>query len=396
MRTAWTVIAHSQFDLANFVEAEQAYYSLQNYTPADDPEARTEIRERIASSIYKQGEAARAAGDLETAVGHFTRLGTVVPDSKIRATAEYDAAAALINLQAWDRASAVLEQFRVNYPDSEFADDITQKLAVTYMESGDSAKAASEFERIADDPDSSIDVQREALWQAADLYKTSGSATSEVRVLDRIVTRFPRPVVESIEARYRLLELAETSGNYEARMQRLRDIVAADASAGAERTDRTRYLAAKASIELAEPVRQQFEVFELSQPLQESMKVKRSLMQNTIDAYTEAADYGVAEVTTAATFRLGEVYEVFADDLMTSERPPELDEAALEQYELLLEEQVFPFEEKAIDLYKVNADRAADGVWDEWVQKSFERLAGLIPARYAKTERSEDVVTALY
>ena len=77
------------------------------------------------------------------------------------------------------------------------------------------------------------------------------------------------------------------------RMRRLRDIVAADASAGAERTDRTRYLAAKASIELAEPVRQQFEVFELSQPLQESMKVKRSLMQNTIDAYTAAADYGV-------------------------------------------------------------------------------------------------------
>jgi len=119
-------------------------------------------------------------------------------------------------------------------------------------------------------------------------------------------------------------------------------------------------------------------------------------MQNTIDAYTAAADYGVAEVTTAATFRLGEVYEVFADDLMTSERPPELDQAALEQYELLLEEQVFPFEEKAIDLYKVNTNRAADGVWDEWVQKSFERLAGLIPARYAKTERSEDVVTALY
>jgi hypothetical protein len=81
---------------------------------------------------------------------------------------------------------------------------------------------------------------------------------------------------------------------------------------------------------------------------------------------------------------------------MTSERPGELDEAALEQYELLLEEQVYPFEEKAIDLYKTNADRTTDGVYDEWVRKSFERLAGLMPARYAKMERSEDVVTALY
>ncbi len=396
LRTSWTVIAHSHFDLGNFVAAEQAYYSLRSYVPADDPGASSEIKERIASSIYKQGEQARDAGDLETAVGHFTRLGQAVPDSSIRATAEYDAAAALITMSAWGRASAALEKFRADYPDSEFSDDITQKLAVSYMESGDSAKAASEFERIADDPESSEDVRREALWKASELYKSSASVSSEQRVLDRIVARYPRPVSESIEARYRLLEIAEASGNYEARMARLRDLVAADATAGAERSDRTRFLAARASLDLAEPVRQQFEVFKLRQPLADSMKVKRKLMQDTIDVYTKAADYGVAEVTTAATFRLAGVYEVFAGDLMDSERPGELDEAALGQYELLLEEQVYPFEEKAIDLYKVNTDRAADGVYDEWVQKSFERLAGLMPARYAKVERSEDVVTALY
>ena len=62
---------------------------------------------------------------------------------------------------------------------------------------------------------------------------------------------------------------------------------------------------------------------------------------------------------------------------------------------LLLEEQAFPFEEKAIDLYKANTNRAADGIYDDWVKKSFNRLAGLMPARYAKKERSEDVVTAL-
>jgi hypothetical protein len=80
---------------------------------------------------------------------------------------------------------------------------------------------------------------------------------------------------------------------------------------------------------------------------------------------------------------------------MESERPAELDEAALEQYDLLLEEQVFPFEEKAIDLYKANTNRAADGVYDEWVIRSFGKLAELMPARYAKLERSENVITAL-
>ena len=147
---------------------------------------------------------------------------------------------------------------------------------------------------------------------------------------------------------------------------------------------------------MADPVRRRFEVVKLTQPLAESMKLKRSLMEEVIEVYTAAADYGVAEVTTASTYRLGEVYEKFSADLMDSERPGDLDAAALEQYELLLEEQIFPFEEKAIDIYKANTDRAVDGVYDEWVRKSFNRLATLMPARYAKMERSEDVFTALY
>ncbi|HSM29712.1 MAG TPA: tetratricopeptide repeat protein [Woeseiaceae bacterium] len=395
-RTAWTVVAHSQFDLGNYAEAETAYYSLRGLTPVDDAEASEEVRERIASSIYKQGEQARDAGDLETAVAHFTRLGQAVPDSNIRATAEYDAAAALINMAAWDRAAGMLEQYRTNYPDSEFADDIAQKLAVTYMETGRATQAAAEFERIAVAESSSEDVRREALWKAAELYEAGGIVASEKRVLEDIVARYPDPLSESIEARYRLLEIAEMQGNSAEVTARLNEIIDVDARAGAQRTDRTRFLAATASVRLAEPLRKRFEVAKLKQPLAESMKLKRSLMEDVIEAYTDAADYGVAEVTTESTFRLAQVYESFADDVLESERPNDLDADALEQYELLLEEQVFPIEEKAIELYKANTERTSDGIWDEWVERSFNRLAGLLPARYAKLERSEDVVTALY
>jgi len=395
-RTAWTVIAHSHFDLTNFAEAEKAYYRLRDLTPDNDAEAEQEIKDRIASSIYKQGEKARDDGDLETAIAHFTRLGKEVPDSAIRATAEYDAAAALINLAAWDRASVVLEEYRNDYPDSEFADDVTQKLAVTYLTSGRSEDAAREFERIAIADGSDEEVRREALWKAAELYRQSGITSGEQRVLEDIVARYPNPISESIEARYRMLEIAEADGNSATRTARLEDLVRVDATAGEQRSDRTRYLAAISSLELAEPVRRRFEVVRLTQPLAESLKVKRSMMEEVIEVYTGAADYGVAEVTTAATYRLAQVYDQFGVDLMESERPAELDAQALEQYDLLLEEQAYPFEEKAIDLYKANVDRTIDGVYDEWVRKSFDSLAGLMPARYAKMERSEDVVTALY
>jgi tetratricopeptide (TPR) repeat protein len=319
-----------------------------------------------------------------------------VPDSNIRETAEYDAAAALISLEAWDRASNVLEDFRRNYPDSQYADDVSQKLAVSYLESGNGAQAAQEFERIAAAEVSSEEVRREAMWKAAELYEGAGSLTNERRVLDEIVARYPDPLSESIEARQRLLEIAEATGDQQERTRRLQDLIDADANAGAQRSDRTQYLAALASIELAEPVRLRFEAVRLTQPLDASVKVKREHMEEVLAAYTTAADYGVAEVTTQATYRLAEVYESFAKALMESDRPGDLDELALEQYELLLEEQVFPFEEQAIDLYITNTDRAAKGVYDEWVQKSFEKLAGLMPARYAKSERSENVVTSFY
>ena len=111
--------------------------------------------------------------------------------------------------------------------------------------------------------------------------------------------------------------------------------------------------------------------------------------------YAVAANYGVAEVTTAATFRTGATYQDFGRSLMTSERPKKLSKAELEQYNVLLEEQAFPFEEKAIELHEVNARRAAEGLYDPWIKQSFGALAELRPVRYGKAERSEGVIDAI-
>ena len=112
-------------------------------------------------------------------------------------------------------------------------------------------------------------------------------------------------------------------------------------------------------------------------------------------AYAVAADYGVADVSTAATFRIATVYRDFGKALMVSERPKKLTRVELEQYNVLLEEQAFPFEEKATELHEVNARRAATGVYDKWVQSSFDALRELRPVRYGKVERSEGVVDAI-
>ena len=393
LRTALTVSAHSEFDLGDFAAAESAYVQLDSMLAAEDP-ARGEITERIASSIYKQGEQAQSAGMLEAAVDHFLRVGAAAPTSSIRPTAEYDAAATLIELQQWDRASVVLEDFRSRYPGHEFGADVTAKLAVTYVESGQPGRAAGEFERIANssaDPD----VQREALWRAGELYENTGQVAAASSAYADFVGRFPIPVAQSIEARQKLADFATTLGDPGARESWLADIVAADAAAGPDRTDRTRFLAAHAQLELAEPRRNAFRATRLVMPLQDSLAAKRARMEEALAAYGSAADYGVEGVTTAATYEIADLYHTLSRDLFESERPPELSAEELEQYEILLEEQAFPFEEEAIDVHEVNARRTADGVYDEWVRRSIEALGVLLPVRYAKQEVGEEFVTAL-
>ena len=74
---------------------------------------------------------------------------------------------------------------------------------------------------------------------------------------------------------------------------------------------------------------------------------------------------------------------------MTSQRPGDLSEEELEQYDILLEEQAFPFEEKAIEIHTSNADRTKDGFYDQWIKKSIELLAELQPVRYQKPEKTQ-------
>ena len=67
----------------------------------------------------------------------------------------------------------------------------------------------------------------------------------------------------------------------------------------------------------------------------------------------------------------------------------------LSQYELLLEEQAYPFEDNAIDIHEQNASRARNGIFDEWVQRSYEALKTLLPGRYNKPEITVEVVDEL-
>jgi cellulose synthase operon protein C len=384
-RIAWTIVGQSHFDQSAYDQAEPAFQHALAVAPVGTPE-HADLTERLAAAVYRQGEAKRKANDEAGAAADFQRVATVAPESKIVPTARYDAAASLINSKQWEPAITALEAYRRDYPQTEYGADITRKLAVAYVEAGRGAQAGAEFERIASAPGEDPAVAREATLRAADLYEKAGNSERTTAMLEQFVQRYPTPVADAMEARARLGEMAAKANNVTRRDYWRNEIIKADAAAGAQRTDRTRSLAASAQLALAEPARDAFRAVHLTAPLKKSLAAKKQAMETALAGYKAVLAYGISATTTAATYEMAELYRTLGKDLMASERPAKLSAEEREQFDALLEEQAFPFEEQAIAIHEANAKRTLDGVYDESVRRSYQALAEMSPARYGKTE----------
>jgi tetratricopeptide (TPR) repeat protein len=392
-RSAWTVVAHASFDTARYPEAEHAYARVLELTPADD-ESRPAVAENLAASIYKQGEEASVAADDRAAADHFLRIVEAAPDSDIRPNAEYDAAAALIRLEDWAGAAQVLEAFRESHPKHELHEEATKQIASVYRKQGEISRAAEEYERVAaeaNDPE----LGREALLLAGELYEDSQVTDQALAVYLRYVEQFPEPVEMAVEMRFKLAGMYEAKQDEVSRHAQLRRIVESEAAAGDARTPRVRYLAAQSALVLSEGFFARFDEVELVQPFEQSLQEKQRRMDAALDAFGRLVDYEVAEVTAAATFYMAEIYFDFSQALLASERPTDLAPAELQDYELVLEEESFPFEERAIAVHEKNLELLGTGLYNAWIEKSLGRLAILMPGRYAKFEASSGFLTSI-
>jgi tetratricopeptide (TPR) repeat protein len=390
---AWTVVAHASFDLADYPEAERAYTRVLEMTPGEAP-SRQALVDNLAAAIYKQGEQAGQAADHRSAASHFLRIRDVAPTSEIRPAAEYDASAALVRLEDWEGAAGVLEAFRRDHPDHELYQEATRQIAFVYRKAGDLVRAGQEYERVASEAEDE-ELRREALLLAAEIYEDARRADQALAVYQRYVEQFPRPLETAVETRFRIASLHEDAQQRDLYHDELRRIVAIEAGSGGERTARIRYLAARSALVLSEDAYRSFEEVELVQPFDKNLQEKQRRMDAALGAFGSLLDYEVGEVTAAATFYMAQIYVELSQALLESERPAGLEPSELQDYELALEEEAFPFEERAIEVHEKNLELMTAGVFNPWIEKSIRKLADLVPGRYAKFEASSGFIASI-
>jgi cellulose synthase operon protein C len=386
-RSAWLVVAHSSLELTEYPNAEQAYGQVLALTPAED-ESRAGLVENLAASIYKQGERANEAANYRAAADHFLRIKAVAPTAKIRAGAEYDAGAALIRLEDWATAATVLDAFRTTYPEHELQREATKQIALVYRKAGQLSRSAEEYERVAVESDNG-ELRAEALLLAGQLHEEASSPDRALAVYQRYVEQFPKPVEAAVETHFKIAGIYQRKSDTTSYHRTLEQIVQIDAAAGSERTARTRFLAGGSALVLAQQVYASFASLKLLQPFEQSLAEKQRRMNVATETFGGLVDYQVGEITAAATFYLGEIYSDFSRALRESERPAALTGAKLQEYEDALDEEAFPFEEKAIKVHEKNLElMSGDQMFNSWIEKSLARLAEMMPGRYAKAEIS--------
>jgi TolA-binding protein len=372
------VLAHSLFALDNHIGAEQAYQRvLEQPASARD---RKVLRERLAASIYRQAE---LEPNPERSAALYLKVVDTVPEASFVAQAVYDASAQYLKAANWGSAIATLHHFQQAWPDHELYDDATDKLVHAYMQNGEKLAAAEklvEVSRRSKDQEKSLN----ALFQAADMYREGDFSHEANRLYEQFIERYPDQFALVLEAYHHVIRFHVAESKAATARDWKQRLIAYEAAHSAQRNDRSAWLAADASFDLAMERFDQYAEVRLTLPLKKSLASKKKLLQDTIQAFGKTAEYGVSEFLTASTYRIGTMYQLMAKDIMNSERPKELDELEREQYDILLEEQAFGFEEQAMEVFRINLARGSEGVYDDWVRKTFATLATMNPAEYLR------------
>lgn len=411
VQIASQLLANYWYQQADYSQAEASYYLALQYVNSNSA-TWSKMRELLASSIYFQGQHA-AKSDPLLAVEHYLRLGKQIPESTYRIGAEFDAANLLFTQEKWQAAIDVFTAYQQRYPAHENSSTIPVKLAKAYENLAQWEMAAAQYLAIVKlaqstpalgtnaltnlSDTSASELAREALYSAAALYLKAENLNKAISTFRAYAHSYPEPFDIAQEVRFKMSQFYQQTKEPNKEYYWYRKIVQFHEqkfnSKTREADSRALYLASIATLELGKAHQQTFKSVKLTLPLNKSLARKQKAMKSAIDYYKKLLSFQLAEFVPQGTYNLAQMYRQLSQDVMTSQRPKALDELALEEYNLLLEEMIYPFEEKAIEIHTNNAQRAWQNIYDEWVMKSFAALAELEPALYNRTHHGTNRVS---
>lgn len=379
---AAAIKAQALADLKRYSDAQTTYMAA--YSAQLTTKENTALADGVAALLIKQAEEAKASGNTLQAADFYARIAALIPQHDTAAKGLYQAATICAEQGLWTQAVSFGQEFMRRYGQHELSSDVNRLLSSSYLKANNQGKAAESLEALAKN-DKDASVKAAALWQAANLYAQQNDKIAAARAFNQYVDNYPKPFSQYLEALYKLAQL--TTGETKQRQVYLDKIQQANNQAAfSDKTERTTYITAWASLQKANELFTQYQRLRLVEPLAQNLALKKQALQNCVSLYTQAGANNQLDILAEASFQVASIYEDFAKALLASERPKQLKGDDLEQYNVLLEDQAFPFEDKAIEFHQINLARLKTSD-NPWLQKSLAALKRLSPARYGRTAK---------
>ena len=376
----------------------------------------------IVESIGKSGEKYAEAGELDKAAAFYLRIPKEFPEHALapqaymnagviyeRAKQPAQAATTYLALAArypkakpapkaaftagqvyesvayFERAAEAYEVVVEKFPGSQQAADALFNAGVLRQALGQNDRAIEHYNRYAKRYRRRKDAD-EVAFRIGVVYENAGQHARAVQAFREYARTRRRGGDHLIEAylragRNELAEgrLREAAGHFQTVLKMHRKLRGKAQTAA-------RPWAAEAHYHQGELIHRQFQRIQLDvkpRQLRRTLDQKTELLDKAQGVYLDVVDYGDPQWATAALFRMGRIYEEFAESMRDAPAPPGLSEAEAVQYTQELELYVVEVEERAIELYTVGYDKALGlEIYNEYTRRIREALGKLDSGSY--------------
>lgn len=389
-RTAYGILAHSYFQKGEYQLAQNHYTTERRILTKEMKMATTsqdykDISNQIAASIYKKAEAFKQQTQSQTAIKELLSVKRIAPNSKIRVIAQYDAMSLMLQEKQWKNAIKELKDLQKRFPTHELAVEFPRKLAFAYEKSEQWSMAAAAYLALYKEDKDPV-VKQDALFIAAGLFEKIGKLEKAIDFYKEYAHEYEKPFDNRMEARYHLADLYEKTNDKTRHLYWLRRVIAGDADGGADRTERSQWLAAWANAKYGDYFAWEFNRRSLRLPIDKSMAKKNGYLQDATVRYEKASEYGILEFVTMSSYKMADLYETFSRELNNAPTPKGLSAQDLAMYKDIISQQAQPFAELAGSIHQNNIELGWDGHYNQWIEKSYQAMKRLSPLRFGKEE----------
>ncbi len=354
----------------NLASAEDSYLNL--VRKSDDPV----FRDRLSTLRYKMAEEYLKAGEFKEAEDKFDQSFAAHPGGKVGESALMKLGLIYLKNNEIGKLRSIAYKAAKAYPGSGGG-------AMLFVEAGrdiekeDPLKAAELYDEASSVSPNPQDAGN-LLLAAASIYDEKKKYVKAERLLKRYVGMSGISTEKKADALYRLAEVQLKMEKQDRGIDTLRALLNMKGKVDKQ-------IIVRANLLLLKGRRNTYLNVKLTQPFEKTLMEKTTLLNGLLKDYSALAREKVAILLPEIFFHMGTALEDFRSALIEAERPGDLTPEELDEYKFLLEEKAYPYEEQAVKAYTRSLKIGRkNGVFDEWVEKSLDRLADLRPALYKR------------